>query len=270
MHRLKDAVLPEPFADDKYVGKDFAPASARMLCDNAIPMQYTEPDVTVIFGENARHAPAEMLAYGAVLDAPAARILMERGFDVGLSSIGAPRLATAVFYPEAGQAFSFRSGMFENDGMAFPTFNMKPGAESIFHFCGPKGDIPAYRYENANGQRFLLFPFDAKLVREVSMLFRNYATQEMLIRELAWIRRRPLDACLTKSPDAYLLTKRNENSLALGVWNFSLDSIYEPMIPLGEKWASAEFINCTGTLQGDRLTLSDIAPYGMAFILLKK
>ncbi|MBP5781799.1 MAG: hypothetical protein J6X34_11285, partial [Clostridia bacterium] len=80
----------------------------------------------------------------------------------------------------------------------------------------------------------------------------------------------PLDAVLTGSPDTYILTKNSDNSLAVGIWNFSLDPIYTPKVRLGESWQSAEFVNCTGTLDGGTLELSDIAPFGMAFALLKK
>ena len=270
MHRLKDAKLPEGEGGDNYVGNDFVPAAMRLLCDNAIPMQYTEPDVTVIFGENARHATAGLLKHGAVLDAPAARILTERGFDVGLESFGSAVPVRAVYYPDAGEAFSFRNGMFDNDGSDFVTLNMRPGAEEVVQFRGPAGTVKAFRYENGSGERFLIFPFEAKRVCETSMLFRNYAMQSMLIRELSHIRRRPLDAVLTGSPDTYILTKNSENSLAIGIWNFSLDPIYTPKVRLGESWQSAEFVNCTGSLDGGTLELSDIAPFGMAFVLLKK
>ena len=270
MHRLKDAKLPEGVGGDNYVGNDFVPAAMRLLCDNAIPMQYTEPDVTVIFGENARHATAGLLKQGAVLDAPAAIILTERGFDVGLESFGPAVPVRAVYYPDAGEGFSFRNGMFDNDGSDFVTLNMRPGAEDVVQFRGPAGTVKAFRYENGSGERFLIFPFEAKRVCETSMLFRNYAMQSMLIRELSHIRRRPLDAVLTGSPDTYILTKNSENSLAIGIWNFSLDPIYTPKVRLGESWQSAEFVNCTGTLNGGTLELSDIGPFGMAFALLKK
>ncbi|MBP5666214.1 MAG: hypothetical protein J6X87_08030 [Clostridia bacterium] len=270
MHRLKDAELPEGEGGDSYVGNDFVPAAMRLLCDNAIPMQYTEPDVTVIFGENARHAPNGLLKHGAVLDAPAARILTERGFDVGLESFGPAVPVRAVYYPDAGEGFSFRNGMFNNDGSDFVTLNMKQGAEEVAEFRGPEGTVKAFRYENGAGERFLIFPFEAKLVCETSMLFRNYAMQSMLIHELSHIRRRPLDAVLTGSPDTYILTKNSENSLAIGIWNFSLDPIYAPKVRLGNKWQEAEFVNCTGTLEGATLELSDIGPFGMAFALLKK
>ena len=102
------------------------------------------------------------------------------------------------------------------------------------------------------------------------MLFRNYVMQRTLIRELSHIRRGPLDAVLTGNPDTYLLTKRDNDSLALGIWNFSLDPIIEPVVRLGEEWDSAEFVNCTGTVRRRILSLSEIGPYGMAFVLLKK
>ena len=270
MHRLKDACLPETGGGDLYVGNDFVPPAMKLLCDNAIPMQYSEPDVTVIFGENARHAPPEMLECGAVLDMPAARILTERGFDVGLESVGPAVAVRSVYFPDAVQGFSFRSGMFDNDGSDFATLNMKPGAEPVVEFRGRAGSVFAYRYENAKGERFLIFPFEARRVCETSMLFRNYVMQSTLIRELSHIRRGPLDAVLTGNPDTYLLTKRDNDSLALGIWNFSLDPIIEPVVRLGEEWDSAEFVNCTGTLRRRMLSLSGIGPYGMAFVLLKK
>jgi hypothetical protein len=269
MHRLKDAVLPEPYVDDKYVGTDFVPASAKFLCDNSIPMQYTEPDVTVIFGENARHAPAEMLACGAILDAPAAHILTQRGFDVGLQSFGEAVSVRSVYFPEKDEECFFRM-VTPFNGKGFYRLEAKPSAETVSEYRGEKGSVFAYRYENKDGQRFLVYPFEAKVVRDIPMLFRNYYTQAQLVREFAHIRRKPLDAHLPGSPDVYLMTKKDATGMAVGVWNFFRDDIHTPTILLGEKWSSAEFVNCTGTLSDNRLVLSDLDPFGMAFILLKK
>jgi hypothetical protein len=86
-----------------------------------------------------------------------------------------------------------------------------------------------------------------------------------------WLNGKKLDAISTKNPDLYILTKKNENSLAIGLWNHFIDPILKPIIELGESYTSARFVNCNGKLVGNKVILD--APMGaftFAFIELTK
>lgn len=268
MRRLRDAEIPTEI-DGNYILDDFNNAASRFLCDLSVPMQYTEPDVTVIFGENARHVPSELLQNGAVLDGIAAKILTERGFDVGVEEIDSAFAAKSEYYPDEDTTITFRSGMYGADGATCFQIVPKESALRITEFFG-EHSAWSYQYENKDGQRFLVYPFDAQRVRKVSMLFRCYYKQHQFNKSLAWLRRRPADVYIPDHPDLYVQTKRNNNTLAVGLWNFFPDEIFEPQIQLGETWKSAEYLNCSGELDGNTLTLSDIPPYGFAAVRLKK
>jgi hypothetical protein len=71
-------------------------------------------------------------------------------------------------------------------------------------------------------------------------------------------------------PDLYVQTKKDESSLSVGLWNFFEDSVLTPTLSLGETWKKAEFLNCTGTLEGNRVVLSDIPAFSFAGVVLRK
>ena len=71
------------------------------------------------------------------------------------------------------------------------------------------------------------------------------------------------------NPDLYMMTKQNDEGLGIGLWNIFADEIFKPVIELGDKYTSAEFINCSGKLEGNKIELSEISPFGFAFINLK-
>lgn len=268
MERLQNAENPEEVNGD-FVLDDFNCAGSKFLCDLSVPMQYSENDVTVIFGENARYINEEMLANGAILDAVAAKILTEKGIDVGIESFGKRFIASAEYYPEEDTKVAFRSGMYGADGAICFAIKPKQGTEKITEYIGESSAV-SYHYENENGQRFLVYPFVAQQARRVSMLFRCYYKQSQLQKSLSWLRKRAMDVYIPKNPDLYVQTKRNDNTMAVGLWNFFYDDVFAPQIELGEEWGSAEFLNCNGSLIGNTLTLSDIKPFGFVAVKLKK
>lgn len=270
MRRLRDYDLGDPCPGPAYIARDFVSTGARLLCDNSVPMQYDEEDVTVVFGENARHVPEQLLSHGAILDAVAARLLHERGIDVGLSSIKGPFMATRVDYPSKGEGMGFRSGMYGTNSAFCLLTEPLPSAEPLCVLSGEGQSACAYRYEDAAGRRFLVFPFIAKRSRTVSMLFRNYYMQSLLFENIGWIRRRPLDICISKCPDLYVQTAKSENELAIGLWNMYADAAFFGEVPLGESWREAEFYNCSGRLCGNSLQLDDLGAFSFGAVLLKK
>ncbi len=270
MNRLAEYDFGPEYPGPQYIAADFTPASARLLCDNAIPMQYDEEDVTIIFGENARNVPAEMLAHGAILDGDAAKLLTERGFDVRLRGIDGEFNASSVYYPAKGEGMGFRFGMYGSNGARTLKLRADEKAVSLTEFRNGSDSAAAYHYEDAEGRRFLVFPFEGKRARQVSMLFRNYYMQDQLLESLAWIRRKPMDVAIRRCPDLYLQTAKSENELAIGLWNMFADAAFIGEVELAETWSSAEFINCTGSLENGKLVIDDIGAFCFGAVLLKK
>ena len=57
--------------------------------------------------------------------------------------------------------------------------------------------------------------------------------------------------------------------MSVGLWNFFADSVLAPVVELDRKYSTAEFVNCTGRLEGDRVILSELPAFGFAFFEVK-
>lgn len=79
-----------------------------------------------------------------------------------------------------------------------------------------------------------------------------------------------LPAYCAKSPDLYVLCKENETSMAAGLFNCFADDVINPVVELGTRWDNIEFINCTGRLEGDKVLLDTISPFGFAGFEVRK
>jgi len=262
MHKLQAAVLPDTFPGSSYIQETFISASIRFLCDNSVPMQYDTPDVTIVFGENARHATEETLQYGAILDAPAADILTQRGFDVGLRRLLGQAKVDDEYYPKQDETVPV--------GRMFYNLEIDTQAMLVTHLKGKDILGGAYEYENKKGCRFLVYPFDAYEVRHSDRVFRCYCRMRQLADSIEYIRRKPMAAVCLNNPDLYILCKKDDFFLSIGLWNFFADEIFSPRITLADEYNDVHFINCTGELCGKEVVISDLAPFAFAAIVLKK
>lgn len=259
--------------------------SQNFLCDNSIPMTYGDSTgAALVFGENAKHITPDMLNKGLILDAPAAKILMAQGVDIGIRDMIPENTPAAEEFP----AYQEVTACSFEPQACFYRYTLKPGAQELSRYClagdglgtiPPEGigDCPrfpgCYLYENKQGQRFMVYAFAAETVLTHSIwncgTFRNYCRQKQLIDGIEWIQRKPLPAVCPGNPFAYLLCKRDGNRLSVGVWNIFSDEMIEPEILLDREYASADCYRCEGHLEGRRLKLHGvIPPYGIALITL--
>ena len=234
-----------------------------MLSKNSIPTTYDGIGVGIAFGESARFLPDEALGRGLILDIPAARILMERGVDVGLSAIGEPQQNSTLYFPGDGERIpaNYRAGVASRitpkDTARVVTYSVR----------GDELYPDTVEYEDEQGRRFLVFAFDGALVDENR--YRNYCTQRQLVASIEWLSRGKLPAVCLGNPDLYMICKANDGGMAIGLWNMFPDEILHPEITLSSAYRRAEFINCEGRVENDVIKLSSIPPYGYAFIHLE-
>ena len=247
---------------DKYAAESFFSYAARLLADNSIPTTYEGAGVGIAFGENARYLPEEALEHGLILDIPAARILMERGVDVGLEAIGDCLQNSALYFPCDGERIPANY----RPEVARAIIPKRSARVVTYSACGDRLSPDAIEYEDERGRRFLVYAFDGALVDENR--YRNYSTQRQLAASVEWISRGRLPAVCLGNPDLYMICKENESGMAIGLWNMFPDEIASPVITLSRSYRSAEFINCRGRLEGDRIILSEISPYGYVFVHL--
>jgi hypothetical protein len=141
--------------------------------------------------------------------------------------------------------------------------------QSVFR---PSGTPASYRYENANGQRFYVLAVDIYKSFALGIgqnFLKSYYRQADLADAIEWMAGKPLPAFSAKNPNLYILASRDEDSMSVALANVWLDDVYDPEIKLDKTYSEIRFVNCSGRLDGDRVYLSDIPPYGFAAFEVK-
>ena len=266
MRRIRNADFPDRDVPEQlYTDALFVLPEYRLLCDLSIPIAYGGDGVCVAFGENGKYLTDRQLESGVVLDAVAAMHLMNRGVDVGIQSM---RISDVP--PRLEHYLAEDEHVIVDPISDFYQIEPRPSARVVTRMVTDGEICGAFTYENAAGQRFLVYPFHAFFAGKAHGYFRNYCRQRQLIRDLEWLGRKPLPAVCAGNPDLYLQCKRDEKSLAIGLWNFFEDSILQPTIHLSETFREAAFFGCRGQLSGRELRLEgEISPYTFAGIELR-
>ena len=267
------------------------PTALVMAKDNSLPTAFgAEGYANFVFGENARDIDPEILKNGAVLDFKAAKILAERGIDVGFDGYSRMKKPNSEYFCERKDSVLVETPNADHSGQFF-FMHLKKGAvtDSIFGYKRNKVSLfygaeyaeetfPAcYRYENKSGMRFVVYSFTASTVQVRQIfspwstgLFRNYYRQKQLIDGIEWAQKKRLPATCAGNPDLYILCKKKGNSMAVGLWNLCNDSIYDARIRLDAEYTRAQVYYNEGTLCGDELCLAkEIPPYGFTFFTVE-
>ena len=242
----------------------FYSVAARVLAASAIPTVYDGLGVTgIVFGENAYALGEEALTNGLILDLLAAKILTERGIDIGIDRFGE---AVPIKFQYVGVDDNV---IIAQNCFAFDV-TINPAAEMISYAANTLKDpnVPfCYRYQNSNGQKFLVFNCDS---RACETLLKHSANAEIIAKSAEWLSGQKLPAYGCGNPNLYMQCKEGETSRVIGIWNFFEDEALDPVIHLDREYASAEFFGGTGSLRGDVIRLDDIPPFGFCGIVLTK
>ncbi len=124
----------------------------------------------------------------------------------------------------------------------------------------------SYRYENADGQRFLVLNVNTRF--DGSPMLRHYERGRQLAEQIAWLSGEKLPAYVYGHPSLYMQCKQNEKAMAIGLWNFFADTAIDPIIELGGSYHDVSFINCSGRMENNKIYLNDINPFAFAGIEL--
>lgn len=231
MRRLADATLPktfDPVKSEKRIMQKYAFSEAqKMLSVNAIPTVYEGRGLCgVVFGENARTLPDGALDGGLILDVTAAEILQARGVDVGLRS--AKPLSMMVL-----EDFGTGTPVSVYGAVDLCEIETSEGARVISEFVdtdyltvGERRRVPsAYLYENAEGQRFLVYAFRAENQPESSGMYWNYRRGEQIASAVEWLGGAPLPVSCAGAPYGYCRCSADGSSVAVAYFNCSPDGI---------------------------------------------
>ncbi len=256
-------ILQYEFPSDRFVkgvnvqNKLFS-AAARMMSTMSIPTSYDREDIPFIyFGENARHIDRKMLSNGSVIDLRAAELLSARGIDVGLCPAYKPLpiLPNEEHYiPENENIL-----MWELPSV-FAELNEDAVVQSEMCTGDGKSVTTAYTYENAEGERFLVYL--AYMQDMNKNFYRNYARQAQLARCIEWVGRKKLPAICLGNPDLYMISSEGGGKLSVALWNISPDETFNNTVVLNKAAKDIRFISGGGKISENRVLLEEIPPYG--------
>lgn len=255
--------------------------------DNSIPTSYCAKNcASLAFGENARYIDESVMKNGVIIDAHAAKILTSRGIDVGMREC-IRTYAMPVEYFRCEDDYTVASA---NPNAIYYDVKLDEKAEILSEFLKIQGGFGNYGehlwktaekcpacwfYENADGGKFLVYAFTAEASWAKGIwhkgLFRSYYRQAQLCRGIEKLQGYPLPAVCLKNPELYVLCKKDENSMSVGLWNFFADSVLNPEIILDGKYADADCYGCTGKLSGRKFVIDgEIAPFSQVFVTVYK
>lgn len=262
--RYAQTVIPKKIEGSHDIQDYINSPAIRLMAEHAIPTTYYGDGICgIAFGENSRHLPDDAFSKGLILDACAARILTEKGIDVGIREVlGEEVIKEEEYYIDENE---YASVVYDTD-----VYRMKLSENATVksEFVIGKERIPAsYTYENANGQRFFVYTADAHYNQET--LWRNHVRGIQLKKAVKWLSGKDLPAVCHKNPDLYMMCKEKDGEMAVGLWNFCIDSILAPEVTLSENYKKIKFINCKGKMEGNKVYLSEIAPFSFAGLVLK-
>ena len=248
----------------------------RFLNDNSLSTAFGAEEPCVVFGDSGKVVPLERLNHGAILDAVAAQHLRARGVDVGILEsrglVRPPEKTGPLTHNLSGEEYFLEDVPAPLVDPQIHDLSPDPSAQILSQIrIGPRRYPGTYLYQNRDGLRLCIFAFDAGRCPPESGLFRNYGRQRQLVdRIFPWLTGKRLDAVCLGHPDLYLLTKKSDDALTVGLWNFSPDRIDAPLVRLGEVYRHLETVQCQGALRGDQVCLSTLYPQEFACFTVRK
>ena len=267
--KVADMELDESDMKTGVLDNSFFSPAAKILTDNSVPTVYDGGGLCgIAFGDNAWQIGDDEMKNGLILDLRAAKILKKRGIDVGIEEIGAAADKTCEHFLKQNEWIIISASAHE--------LKLKDGAEVISKFYNDfdctEGELPAvYLYRNDNGQKFAVYNFDSRRegVRNNSGLFRSYARSRQLAGICRWLSGSKLSAHTSGNPDIYVMTKKSEDDMAVGLWNCFADAAYDVEVTLEHAFNNIEFIGCEGRLCGDKVYIDKIPPFEFAGFVVK-
>lgn len=262
MNKLSDMVMPTAVNNSVNIEDLFFSKAARTLAYNTIPTVYEGKGVCgIVFDENARNLPLDALKNGLIIDIAAAEILATRGIDVGIETFGA-EISSGTPLDDGGcECFINNNNHILTDGIPIYDIKLKPNAEVLSDTKTSAGVIPmSYRYENSDGNRFLVLNVNTRAGN--SNVLKHYARSKQYSENIPWLSGNKLPAYVYGNPALYIIAKKNDSSMAVGLWNFFADTAINPVVELDSEYSGIEFLNTNGKLDGNKVYLNDIPPFG--------
>lgn len=252
--RFKSVTIPEKYEGKMNIEDIAFSASSRMISELSFPSIHEgENTLGVAFGEDILAVPEEHLSDGLIIDIDACRRLQKIGIDTGIISFGGKLNAFEEIYKFSGE----HVGVY---GAEFTAVTLKENVQIESEFlCKNKLYPASYRYENADGQRFLVYCFNGYFNNE--SVYRQYARASQIKSAAKWLSGKEIPVVCQGNPDLYIQAKKDENKTAVALWNIFPDRIENPIVELDFLPTKIKALNCTAEIKENKVFLSPINAY---------
>lgn len=239
------------------------------IYQNSLPSTYEDGYVNILFGENARYISTSELKNGNIIDITAAKILTERGIDVGIKEILPDDNYSQQGFSDLPQEYFIDEDIYVRlwGGVrpckVVTADNARIITEYVYgHTTKQIGD---FEYENADGMKFRVLSFDANAAQCSRDWLSTYAKRRSVVESIHRLGK-PIEIYpLGNYPELYIITKKKASSLCAGFWNLFADKIENMRLKIDTKFKNIRFINCNGHIENDTVVLDNILyPYEFA------
>jgi hypothetical protein len=262
MTKFENINMPEYYPESSsHTGFFFSPA-AELLSAQTIPTAYEGlGTVGIAFGDNAKYLDEGALENGIILDIKAAQILEKSGIDTGILTVGEDYVPDREYFPDK-KRYVGTYGFTATDITVRESAKIHSVLEG-----GERESIGSYSYENAAGQKFLVFAFDMyRALYEIKggtiyeHALKQYARGEQIEAFINSLGKK-LPASMRGNPDCYMLCKEGETGKSVWIGNFFADECMNTTVILDKEYSNIEFINCSGRLLGNRVEIDTIGAF---------
>ena len=262
MRKLAEVTLPEESSHWNYTTEVFRHGQ-RFINKNTIPVKYTGTDNTcVVFGECARFFDPTAYKKGIILDLPAALILQQRGFDVGLSEY----TQEVAWYETYGPGEKVYIGEVIASGTMY-RIKTKENVRVLSHYAfQDKSTSPSsYRYDAQDGSKYLVYAFDGNSAPTMeSPIDCSYYRQHQLVDAIHEMGG-SVAAVTYEAPNLYTVAKSDDTSLAVWMANINPDVVYTPVFELEGEFTRCDVIGGSAHMEHGKLIFdTDIPAFACA------
>ena len=262
------------FPGEKPVMRSFFSAASAMLTQLCIPVRYTgEAQVGAAFGQDALNIP--QLPKKLILDLPAAKLLMEKGLDLGIESISPCGGSSSEEYFMAGgkKVIALHNsglGLFPGMHSGYYDVKLSEKATVLSEFSCRGGNKPSSCLYRSGNTEFFILLFDAAALGQSSSEECSYYRQQQLVDFIG-----NAYPAIQSEAGIYCLCKESADGkkMAALIENLSYDSVFDFDIQLDGSWDNASLYGIDGTLSPDkkRIHVDGELPSGGTLVLeLKK
>lgn len=273
MRKVEDMTFPEIQRSPYEIMMTAFPHAACLLSSCSIPVTYEKHNgVAAAFGDSGRTIDLESVS-GTIIDYEAALALKRRGIDTGILESRPCKVPFLEYFIKEDEYVLLDGAIrphADKDGEVFFDCALDERAVVISEFDYDGKRVPAsYLYENRDGQKFLVYTFVSSAVKYTSALASGYLRQMHIHLASEWMGKK-LPVKVTGHPKVYVISKEDDQKIAIAVGNFSLDVVDDAVFEVPFRIKNADFNGITGKTKENKIIIDRMHPWSFGFITAEK